>query len=59
MTSLLIAKCALPKLLSVLLFIQGVTFLVLFTNFYINSYILKKDKKAVTEEEKSNKIKST
>ena len=43
MTSLLIAKCDLPKLLSVLLFIQGVTFLILFTNFYIQSYIINKE----------------
>ncbi|XKL62135.1 hypothetical protein PGB90_001968 [Kerria lacca] len=54
MTSLLIAKCDVPKTLTLLLFIQGVTFLVLFTNFYIRSYVNKKDK---SNEVKSNDVK--
>lgn len=41
MTTLLIAKCEVPKTLTLLLFIQGVTFLILFTNFYIRSYVVK------------------
>lgn len=44
MTSLLVAKCEVPKTLTLLLFIQGVTFLILFTNFYIKSYIVKNNK---------------
>lgn len=41
MSTLLIAKCEVPKTLTLLLFIQGVTFLILFTNFYIRSYVVK------------------
>lgn len=41
MTGLLLAKCQLPKTLTMMLFFQGVTFLVLFANFYIQSYIVK------------------
>lgn len=46
MTSLLVAKCQLPKSLTMMLFFQGVTFLILFANFYIQSYIVKNKSKA-------------